>query len=82
MALGREIPSDVTRVKGCSCGGLELHTITCTIHDMKPDDARREIEAARDRSAAYMTGLNTGLRQAQMAVDREGHNGYGQRRNR
>jgi hypothetical protein len=80
--IGREIPNNITRVEGCSCGGMEMHTITCTIHDMKSEDVRRNIDAAIDRVLAYTEGLNTGRRLAEMERDRIDGIGYDSRTNR
>lgn len=56
--LNHQVPKTVNRVDGCDCGGIELHRVGCTIHDLDREAALERIDAANERSAAYCAEIN------------------------
>jgi hypothetical protein len=65
------VPAEVTRVDGCTCGGMEWHRARsawddpgsgCAIWSLPPGDAMAAVDAALDRLAAFTAGLNSRLR--------------------
>lgn len=64
------VPAEVTRVEGCTCGGVTFHVAQdrdqpgCAIFSLPPEQAKAAIEAAQDRQAAFTAGLNAKLRAA------------------
>jgi len=56
------VPSEVTRVDGCDCGGLEWHAEGCTIWRVPYERAREAVDAALRRETLFTAGLNARLR--------------------
>jgi hypothetical protein len=55
------VPPEALRVEGCSCGGLDLHPMNCTIFRLPSKQAQEAIAAVsqrlRERSAALTRQL-------------------------
>lgn len=55
------VPAEVTRVDGCSCGGLTMHEERCTIFSLPYADGLAAIDAAQARLREYTASLNASL---------------------
>lgn len=57
------IPSEVTAVAGCDCGGLQWHRQDCTIWQAAPEQALGSIMDAQGRLSEWGSRLNQRLQQ-------------------
>ena len=55
------IPREITALPECSCGGVEWHTMTCSIRSLSAEQARAAVDAAIEREQAYVAALNAEL---------------------
>ena len=67
------VPAEVTRVEGCTCGGMEWHRVQsvydepgsgCALWLLPYEDQMAAADAASARLASFTAGLNARLRQA------------------
>jgi hypothetical protein len=54
-------PPEVSRVEGCSCKGLDLHLLDCTIFTVPREQATQAIAAAHRRIQDHTDALNRQL---------------------
>lgn len=57
----RPVPRVVTRVSGCSCGGMTMHATTCNLWQVPIEDAKAAIADAEQRLDDYTASLNRAL---------------------
>jgi hypothetical protein len=55
------VPPEVTRVDGCSCGGLDWHLQDCTIFSVPVGRAKEAIAATHQRLRDHTEELNRQL---------------------
>lgn len=55
-------PPEVSRVAGCSCGGIDWHRQDCTIFDLPEGQAREAVAAAHQRLREHAEALTRQLR--------------------
>lgn len=51
---GVRIPSEVSRVEGCDCGGWLWHAVDCTLNSLPEDQAQAALADAEVRVQAYV----------------------------
>lgn len=66
------VPLEVSRVQGCTCGGLTWHRENCGIFDLPVEEATEAIEAAHQRLADHTAELNQRLTTLLAAVSGPG----------
>lgn len=55
-------PPEISRVDGCSCGGLDWHLKECTIFTVSHGEAKEAVAAAHQRLRDFSDGLTRQLR--------------------
>lgn len=55
-------PPEISRVDGCSCGGIDWHLNDCTIFRVPKEQALAAIAAAHQRMQDHADGLTRQLR--------------------
>jgi hypothetical protein len=56
------VPEHITRVDGCSCRGMEMHEVRCSIWDLDPRAREVAVDDARQRLTQHVADLNATLR--------------------
>lgn len=64
------VPPEVSRVEGCTCGGLDWHRQDCTIFGLPEGQRAVAVDAAHQRLRDHTADLNRRLQAALCAATR------------
>jgi hypothetical protein len=67
------VPSEMTRVAGCTCGGLDWHRQDCGLFALPAEQVAGAVDAAHQRLRVYTADLNRRLQTALAATQPEEH---------